>query len=112
VIYQSTQSGNVDLRVISTGGGPSQVVVATPHQDYHPFCSPSGNWLYFLLDHKNLWRVPGPTQKWRPAAPQKVTNFAESGLLLEDLQTSRDGRQLLLSRGRLTGDIWILNFGE
>src|SRR5262245_12137903 len=109
VVFQSTTSGNVDLRTISIEGGDSRSVVSTPHDDYHPFFSPKAQWLYFFLDHKNLYRVPGPGQNWRPGTPEKITNFPESGLVLEDPQTSRDGRQLLYSRGSLSGDIWVLN---
>jgi eukaryotic-like serine/threonine-protein kinase len=109
VVFQSTTRGNIDLHAISIEGGDSRSVVSTPHHDYHPFFSPKGQWLYFLLDHKNLYRVPGPGQNWRPGMPEKITNFPESGLLLEDPQTSRDGRQLLYSRGNLSGDIWVLN---
>jgi hypothetical protein len=50
-----------------------------------------------------------PAQDWRQAEPEKVTNFPESGLFLEDPQISRDGHWLLYSRGRITGDIWIMN---
>jgi Tol biopolymer transport system component len=112
VVYQTLKAGNIDLRAVSIDGGESRAVVETPHQDYHPFVSPSGRWLYFQMDHKNLWRVPGPAQDWRKAEPEKVTNFPESGLFLEDPQISRDGRQLLYSRGRITGDIWIMNLGN
>jgi hypothetical protein len=56
--------------------------------------------------------VPGPAQDWRQAEPEKVTNFPESGLFLEDPQISRDGRWLLYSRGRITGDVWIMNLGR
>jgi len=112
VVYQSTQAGNVDIRAVPFAGGPSRPVVATPHQDYHPFVSPSGRWLYFQPDHKNLYRVPGPAQHWRPAEPEKVTTFPESGLFLEDFQISRDGRWLLYSRGHITGDIWIMKLSQ
>jgi Tol biopolymer transport system component len=112
LIYQSNQSGNIDLRAVPVEGGESRIAVATPHQDYHPFVSPSGKWLYFQLDHKNIYRVPGPAQDWRKAEPEKVTNFPESGLFLEDPQISRDGRKLLYSHGRITGDIWIMNLGK
>jgi eukaryotic-like serine/threonine-protein kinase len=112
LIFQSTLAGNIDLRAIPLSGGESRSVVATPHQDFHPFLSPSGRWLYFQLDHKNLHRVPGPAQNWRPAAPEKVTNFPESGLFLEDPQISRDGSRLLYARGRITGDLWIMNLGK
>jgi Tol biopolymer transport system component len=112
LIHQSNASGNIDLHAVSLEDGTSRIVVATSHQDYHPFVSPSGKWLYFQLDHKNIYRVPGPAEGWRKAEPEKVTNFPESGLFLEDPQISRDGRQLLYSHGRITGDIWIMNLGK
>jgi Tol biopolymer transport system component/DNA-binding winged helix-turn-helix (wHTH) protein len=111
-VYQSTTGGNVNLRAAPIRGGPSRPVVSTPHQSYHPFFSPSGRWLYFFLDHRNLYRVPGPVQHWRPAKPEKVTNFPEPGLLMEDPQTSHDGRQLLYSKGRITADIWMMVLGQ
>jgi hypothetical protein len=57
-------------------------------------------------DHKKLYRLPGPGRDWKQAAPVKVTEFPESaGLFLEDPQISSDGKQLLYSRGKITGDI-------
>ena len=106
-VYQTTEAGSIDLRARLVVGGPSRIVVATPHEDAHPFLSPSGNWLYFQWDHKNIYRVPGPTQDWRPAEPQRITTFPESGLFLEDPRLSRDGTQLVYSRGRITGDLWL-----
>jgi Tol biopolymer transport system component len=108
VAYQSTMSGNVDLRAVSTRGGQSRAVVTTSHQNYHPFFSPSGRWLYFFQDHRTLYRVPGPAQDWRNAAAEKVTDFPGAGLLIEDPQISPDGRQLLYSRGRITADLWVM----
>jgi Tol biopolymer transport system component len=110
--YQSSMSANVDIRAVPVGGGESRAVVTTPRYDYHPFFSPSGRWLYFGPDHKNIYRVPGPAQDWRQGEPEKVTNFPESGLFLEDPQFSRDGRWLLYSRGRITGDIWVMNLAK
>ena len=79
----------------------------------HPFFSPSGRWLSFQFEHKNLFRVPGPAQDWKAAEPQKVTDFLESaGFFMEDPQISRDGKQLLFSRGKISGDIWILKCGQ
>jgi Tol biopolymer transport system component len=111
-VYQSTlNSNNVNVRAVSISDGKSRAVVETPREDYHPFLSPSGKWLYFQPDHKNLYRVPGPAQGWRQAPAEKVTNFPESGLFLEDPQISRDGRQLFYSRASITGDIWIMKRG-
>jgi Tol biopolymer transport system component len=108
VVFQTLQAGNIDLKTVPIEGGESRTVVATPQHDYHPSISPTGRWLYFQPDHKNLYRVPGPTQGWRPAEPQKITNFPERDFFFEDPQISNDGRQLLYSRGRVTGDIWMM----
>lgn len=109
LIYQSTmESGIPHIRAIPVEGGAARTVVVAPGENYHPFLSPSGKWLYFQHNHKNLYRVPGPTQDWRPVAPEKATDYPESNLFLEDPQISRDGRQLLYSRGRITSDIWIM----
>lgn len=110
--FMSIAAGNVDIRAISLAGGESQLIVGGPEQDFHPFFSPSGKWLYFTLDHKNIYRVPGPVQGWRKAEPQKVTNFPESGLFLEGAQFSANGRQLTYSRRRTTGDIWIMSLNK
>src|SRR5262249_53139340 len=113
VVYQSTlNSSTVDVRAVTTSGEPSREVVESPREDYHPFLSPSGKWLYYQPDHKNLYRVPGPAQGWAKATPEKVTNFPESGLFLEDPQISRDGHELFYSRARTTGDIWLIKIGQ
>jgi Tol biopolymer transport system component len=108
IVFQTMAAGNVDLHAVPFSGGESRPVVATPRQDYHPSFSLSGKWLYFQPDHKNLYRVPGPAQNWRQAPPEKVTNFPESGLLIEDPQISPEGRLLLYARGRMTADIWVM----
>jgi serine/threonine protein kinase len=107
--YQQANSWNVDVHATLIAGGPPRVVVASPKQDYHPFFSPRGDWMYFQPDHKNVYRVPGPAQDWKHADPQKITTFPESaGLFLEDPQLSADGKHLLYSRGKTTGNIWVL----
>ncbi|MCA1620534.1 MAG: serine/threonine-protein kinase [Acidobacteria bacterium] len=112
LVYHSIAAGNVDVRAIPVEGGESRIVVDTRRQEFHPFVSPSGKWVYYTLDHGNIYRVPGPAQNWRKAQPEKVTNFPETGLFLEDAHISRDGRQLVYSRRRTTSDIWVMNLGK
>jgi Tol biopolymer transport system component len=114
IVYQATGKdvGNVDVHAVRLEGGQPRVVASTLRQDFHPFFSPSGRWVYFQQDHRNIYRVPGPAQDWQQADPAKITNFSESGRFLEDPQISRDGKQLLYSRGKITGDIWILRRGR
>jgi Tol biopolymer transport system component len=113
VVYQSVQSGDVDLHAVPLAGGPPRVVVATPHKEYHPALSPSGRWLYYLRDHEDVYRVPGPAQGWRQAPPEKMVGFnVASGAFVEDPQITADGRSLLYVRGRFSSDIWIASLGR
>jgi serine/threonine protein kinase/Tol biopolymer transport system component len=112
VAYMSIAQGNIDIRAVPIEGGESISVIATDRQDFHPVFSPSGKWLYFQLDHKNIYRVPGPAQGWRKSEPEKVTNFPESGLFLEDPKVSSKGDRLVYSKRRTAGDIWLLSLNK
>jgi Tol biopolymer transport system component len=113
IVYQSSADPTTSIHARALEGGPTRVIVATPHQSNgHPMVSPSGNWLYYQADHKNVYRVPGPAQGWRKAEPEKLTSFPESGLFIEDPRLSMDGKQLVYCRGKITGDLWLLRFGE
>jgi serine/threonine protein kinase len=113
IVYQSSAQSSLTIHARRINGGETLVVAATPGQmgSGHPMLSPSGNWFYYQVDHKNVYRLPGPSQGWRKAEPQKVTNWPESGLFIEDPRLSMDGKQLIYSRGRITGDLWLLRFG-
>ena len=113
VVYQSSAETSVTIRARPIDGGTTLVVAAMPGQmgSGHPMIAPSGNWFYFQVDHKNVYRVPGPAQGWRKAEPVKVTSFPEFGLFIEDPRLSPDGKELLYSRGRITGDLWLLKLG-
>jgi Tol biopolymer transport system component len=108
IAFQTTEKGTVDIAAVPVTGGSPRIVVASPREDYHPFFSPSGRWLYFLPDHKNLYRVPGPEQDWKPVPPERVTDFPPAGLYLEDPKIARDGMTLFYTRGHRTGDIYVL----
>jgi Tol biopolymer transport system component len=112
VAFQSNAEGDVDILAAPVGGGPIREVAATPKHDYHPFFSPSGRWLFFQQDHKNIFRVPGPAQGWRKGAPEKVTDFPASNLYLEDPQLSGDGRWLVFSRNTVASTLWLLTLPE
>jgi Tol biopolymer transport system component len=108
LVYQVVVNGNVDLHAVPMEGGAASVVVHTPGADYHPSFSPTGRWLYFQPDHRNVWRIPGPAQGWRQAPPEQVTHFVDSGLWLEDPQVSFDGRALVYSRAHIESNLWLL----
>ena len=112
VAFQSNAKGDVDILAAPVGGGTVREVAASARHDYHPFFSPSGRWLFFQQDHKNIFRVPGPAQGWRKAPPEKVTHFPESNLYLEDPQLSGDGRWLALSRITFASTLWLLTLPQ
>jgi serine/threonine protein kinase len=110
--YQTTEGGTVKVSVVSTAGGSSHAVNTGKYEAYHPFFSPSTRWLYFQPAHKNIYRVPGPAQNWAVAEPEKVTDFSGVDLYIENPKISRDGTRLFYTRGKRTGDIVILRFGD
>jgi len=114
IVYQSSAEAYITIRAHPIAGGETRVVSSAPGQmgSGHPMLSPSGNWFYYQVDHKNVYRLPGPSQGWRKEEPVQVTNFPESGLFIEDPRLSMDGKQLIYSRGKITGDLWLLRFGK
>jgi len=107
--YQNTEGGHLGLAAVPVAGGTARPIATGHYETYHPFFSPSGRWVYFQPAHKDLFRVPGPTQGWAEAAPQKVTDFSGFDLYIENPRISRDGSKLFYTRGRRTGDIFILH---
>jgi serine/threonine protein kinase/Tol biopolymer transport system component len=108
VAFQIFQGGSMTLAAVPIAGGAPRVVLPTGYDAFHPSFSPSGRWLYFQPNHKNLFRVPGPAQDWKSATLEKVTDFSGVDLYIEDPKISSDGTKLFYTRGRRTGDIIIL----
>ena len=46
------------IEVVPVSGGTPRPVIRADYEAYHPFLSPSGRWLYFQQNHKNLFRIP------------------------------------------------------
>ena len=71
------------------------------------FYSPDGRWIYVQPSHRNICRMPaagGPLQR--------VTNFPESGLFLEEPIISPDGRWLAYCRSNGGSSLWLLKIGS
>jgi len=106
--FQISEQGHVAIAAARLSGDPEELVLKTGNEVYHPSFSPGGRWLYFQPRHKNVYRVPGPAQGWRSAEPERVTDFPEAELYLDYPQITRDGKALLYTRGRRTGNLWLL----
>ncbi len=109
--YQTAEGGTVQIAAARLAGGSQPLVVTATSQAFHPSFSPSGRWLYFQPNHKNVYRVPGPAQQWRKARAERVTDFPEAGLYLEDPEISRNGKALFYTRGRTSGNLFLLRLG-
>jgi len=96
--------------VVRVGNTRSRVLVSDMRDNFHPFFSPDGKWVYYGPDHKNLFRIPGPAQNWKSAPPQQITFFPESNLYLEEPQMSADGKYLYWSRRSASSDLWLGRF--
>jgi len=112
IAFQRPEGEKLQIAAIPSTGGTRQLVATGPYDGYHPLFSPSGRWVYFQPDHKNLFRVPGPGQNWAVVAPERVTDFSGVDLYMEDPKISRDGKTLFYTRGRRTGDVFILNLSR
>jgi Tol biopolymer transport system component len=84
-------------------GGPMQQLTTGYERMRHPFFSPDGKWIYIQPSHRNIFRVRaegGPLEK--------VTNFPEAGLFIEEPTISPDGRYLVYCRENGGSSLWLL----
>lgn len=94
IAFQITDRVKMRIVAVPSGGGTSRIVDTGKYDAYHPSFPPSGRWLYFQADHKNVFRVPGPAQGWSTGRPEKVTDFSAADLYIEDPKISPDGAEL------------------
>ena len=64
-------------------------------------------WLYFQLNHLNIYRMPADGGRI-----QQVAHFPESGLFLEEPTISPDGRYLVYCRSNGGSSLWVLRLGN
>ena len=106
IVFPSNAGGSVQAWKISAQGGEERVLTSGPERMRHVFYSPDGRWIYVQPSHRNIYRLPaegGPLQR--------VTNFPESGLFLEEPTISPDGKFLVYSRSRGGSSLWLLTLG-
>jgi TolB protein len=108
IVYSSNAGGSVyQIWRIAVSGGKEEVLTTGYERMGHPFYSPDGRWIYVQPNHLNIYRMAaagGPLQK--------VTNFPESGLFLEEPTISRDGRWLAYCRSNGGSSLWLLKIGS
>jgi len=106
--FQTSDRGSMHISAVPIAGGAPRVIYDAGDNAFHPFFSPSGRWLYFQSNHKNLFRIPGPAQDWRSAPPEKVTDFTGLDLYIDGPKVSADGSRLFYARGRSRAEVIVL----
>ncbi len=108
IAYSSNAGGSpYQIWTMPASGGEEKQLTTGYERMGHPFYSPEGRWLYFQPSHLNIYRMAaggGPSQK--------VTNFPESGLFLEEPTISPDGRWLAYCRSNGGSSLWLLKLGN
>ena len=112
IVLQSSDTGGVDLYLVPIDGGKARLLASGPREEVHPSLAADGRWLYYQIEHRNLWRIPGPAQGWRSAPPQKVTHFPETGLFLEEPMVVPSGDALLYLRVNTESDLWTVELED
>jgi Tol biopolymer transport system component len=85
IAFDSTRSGNGDLYVVRSDGGPWRRITTDPSEDAVPYWSRDGRWIYFGSNRSGnwmIWKVPSEGGK-----PIQVTK--EGGM---EARESADGR--------------------
>lgn len=105
IAFSANAKGSIGQQAwrIPSAGGQEEALTNTAERIRHLSYSPDGAWLYLQPSHRNIHRVPA-----NGGALQRVTNFPESGLFLEEPTLSPDGRYLAYSRGHGGSSLWML----
>ena len=107
VAFSSNAGGALQVWRVSAEGGEEQPVTSGSDRIRHKFYAPDGRWIYVQPNHGNIFRRPvsgGPLER--------VTNFPESGLFIDEPAISPDGRFLVYGRSRGGSSLWLLTLGE
>jgi Tol biopolymer transport system component/serine/threonine protein kinase len=103
IVYSSNAGASVQIWRIPMSGGEERILTSGYERVGHPFYSPDGRWVYVQPSHLNIYRMAAAG-----GALQKVTNFPESGLFLEEPTISPDGRWLAYCRSNGGSSLWLL----
>jgi Tol biopolymer transport system component len=107
VIFSCNAGGHLHIWEMAASGGKEEQLTSGYERMRHSFFSPDGHWIYVQPSHLNIYRMPasgGPLQK--------VTNFAEAGLFLEEPRLSPDGRWLAYCKNNGGSSLWLLKIEQ
>jgi Tol biopolymer transport system component len=108
VAFVFQEGGDVPLTKVGTvaaTGGPLQFTSPLPFGFSGLRWAPSGKALDYLLTRNgatNIWEQP-----LTGGAPRQITNFPSGRIF--DFAWSRDGTQLLLTKGNLSSDVILIS---
>jgi Tol biopolymer transport system component len=103
----SNRGGAVQIWSMPASGGEMEPLTSGDERVRHASYSPDGRWVYFQPSHRNIYRVPATGGEF-----QKITNFPESGLFIEEPALSPDGRSLAYCRSNGGSSLWVFEIGD
>ena len=106
ITFASNAGVALQVWKVSAQGGEERVMTSGYERMRHVFWSPDGRWIYVQPSHRNIYRLPADG-----GSLQRVTNFPESGLYLEEPTISPHGKFLVYSRSRGGSSLWLLTLG-
>lgn len=107
VAFTALEGNQYQVRRIPSTGGREEVLVSDPERLRHAFYSRDGRWIYVQPSHRNIFRIPATGGRL-----EKVTDFPESGLFVEEPGLSPDGRFLVYCRSNGGSSLWLLTLAE
>jgi Tol biopolymer transport system component len=99
ILFTSEAAGDRDIWAVPSVGGEPRQITSGPAQDAHGLWSADGRHIYYLRDHRTLWRVPfdgGPAE-----------DVYTPGVRIDYAELSRDGTLLVFTLARSEGNVWI-----
>jgi eukaryotic-like serine/threonine-protein kinase len=106
IVFPSNAGGSLQAWKLPAQGGEERKLTSGHERMRHLFYSPDGRWIYVQPSHRNIYRLPAEGGQL-----QRVTNFPESGLFLEEPTISPDGKFLAYCRSRGGSSLWLLTLG-
>jgi dipeptidyl aminopeptidase/acylaminoacyl peptidase len=101
IVFDSLASGNSDIWMVGSEGGPPKQLTTEPSKDARPSFSRDGRWIYFRSDRsgsQQIWKIPS-SAPFHPAM-----QLTQNGGF--DVDESPDGKLLYYTRSQ--GGLWSM----
>jgi Tol biopolymer transport system component len=110
--YEAVTEGSWDLWIVNADGKNPRRLTSFPGTERGTAWSPDGTLLYFVRDHRSVWRLPMDPASGNPTGKAKLwAEFPKAGIDRGSIGVSKDQVVLGLSYQE-TCDLWLVEFPE